>query len=82
MNEKPTPCKKCGGKVAWIAFVPNVKAPVDMFWENENGGRGRYISQLQKEPGVGECDKDAFCRSQSEAVEKAKKRDLKVERTR
>ncbi len=82
MFAKPEPCAKCGGAVAWVPAVPRIKPPADSGWENENGGRGRYISQLQRGPGIGECDRDAFCRSQSEAIEKAKRRDLKVERTR
>ncbi len=82
MADKPEPCQRCGGAVEWAAFIPAVKPPPDMFWENENGGKGHYISQLQRGPGVGECDREAFCRSQSEAIEKCKKRGLRVERTR
>jgi hypothetical protein len=57
---------------------PATKPPPDMGWEGENGGRGRYISQLQREPGKEGCDPEAFCRSRNEIEEKAKRRGMKV----
>ncbi len=77
MRELPSKCPNCGSKdiVKEICLVA-IKRPVDMFWENENGGRGRYISQLQKTPGRVGSDPDAFCTSQDAAMEKAKRRGL------
>lgn len=63
-------------------LFPSIKPPVDSGWELENGGRGRYISQLQREPGPEGSDADAFCRSQSEIIEKAKRRGLTATRAR
>ncbi len=82
MHDDPSPCPKCGARVEWVPSVPFVKPAPDMFWENENGGRGRYISQLQRAPGQGECDANAYCRSQNEAIDKAKRLGFKVERRR
>ncbi len=77
MNEKPERCPHCGSKKITKAIcLVAIKRPVDMFWENENGGRGRYISQLQKEQGKFGSDPDAFCTSQDAAMEKAKRRGL------
>lgn len=64
-------CPKCGSK-NW-GLTPTVvlngfRAPKDMFWENENKGRGRYIGGLGKR-----SDPNAYCRSLNEATEKAKK---------
>lgn len=57
---------------------PATKPPVDMGWESENGGRGRYISQLQSSPGPEGSDRNAYCRSRSEIVEKAKAKGMSV----
>lgn len=48
--------------------VPVCRMP-DMGWEQENDGRGRYITQLAD--GIG--DQKAYCRSRTEAMEKAKR---------
>lgn len=48
MNDpSPKRCKKCKSAVdrvydRSVALIP----PVDSGWENENGGRGRYIAQI------------------------------------
>lgn len=44
-------------------------------WEQENGGRGRYISQIALKQG----DRGAYCRSRGEALEKAKRRGFEAE---
>lgn len=83
MDDTALPCPRCGSKrVSKMLCCPAVKPPPDAGWELENNGRGRYISQLQKEPGPAGSEKDAFCRSQSEAIEKAKRRGFKVTRER
>ena len=63
-------------------LFPSICPPPDSGWEGENGGRGRYISQLQREPGPDGSDPTAFCRSQSEILEKAKRRGLTATRAR
>ncbi len=67
----PKKCPTCGGAAinriftpGRIAFIP----PVDSGWENENGGRGRYIGQL----GAAD-DPSAYCRSRSDIPERAKR---------
>jgi hypothetical protein len=40
-------------------------------WASENNGKGRYISQLA-DKGPGRDDPNAYCRSQREAIDKAK----------
>lgn len=82
MDEKPDPCSGCGSRALekLITKAPGIKMAPDSGWEMENGGRGRYISQLQQEPG--EREPAAYCRSQSEAMDKAKRRGLKVTRVR
>lgn len=62
-------CPVCKSKVFGriITTVPRLKIP-DSGWENENGGKGRWISQLGKE-----SDRESYCRSRGEAVDKAKK---------
>ncbi len=46
-DPNPTKCPTCRGAIervfnTKVAFIP----PVDSNWENESGGRGRYIAQL------------------------------------
>lgn len=48
------------------------------FWDRENNGKGRYISQLAKKPG----DPNAYARSPGHAMEKAKRAGKEVERVR
>lgn len=74
-----TKCPVCKAKLTYVIAAPAVKPAPDQFWETENGGRGRYISQIQQ----GEkTDPNAFCRSQSEAIDKAKRLGYRVTRTR
>lgn len=84
MHAEPAPCPHCGSKniKKIVKVAPAIKPPVDSGWENENGGRGRYISQLQDKPGPEGSDPDAYCRSQGEIIEKAKRRGKKATRTR
>lgn len=64
-------CPECGGR-NWGLTPTRVTAachsPKDMFWENENRGRGRYIGGLGKRN-----DPKAYCRSLDEAKEKARR---------
>jgi putative FmdB family regulatory protein len=66
----PKRCKTCRKKVAQVfntrvAFIP----PVDSGWENEGGGRGRYIAQLgdPNDPGC-------YARSRHEIPDLAKRK--------
>lgn len=56
-----------------------VRAPLmrcrDAGWEYENGGRGRFISQLADK----QDDPAAYCRSRDEAKEKARRKGMGVE---
>lgn len=75
MRESPDiACPKCGGSCQRIITCVNIRPPVDMFWEGENGGRGRYIGGLGTR-----SDSSAYCRSLSEAKEKAKAKNLTYE---
>lgn len=82
-NDKPSRCSHCKSRNVVKLVVPvAIKPPPDSGWETENGGRGRYISQLQRKPGPEFSDSTAFARSQSEAIDKAKRRGFTVERAR
>lgn len=72
MAEAPQPCPGCGCTRVVKVFisVPRAKIP-DRGWEYENNGRGRYIGQLAPKADV--VDPNAYCRSRTEAVEKAKR---------
>lgn len=63
-------CPECGtkGMQRQISLSVNLQRPKDMFWENMNGGRGNYIGGLGRRN-----DPKAYCRSLSEATEKAKR---------
>lgn len=50
----------------------------DHDWSSEEGGKGRYISQIADRPG----DPKAWCKNQKEAMDKAKRKGHTVERTR
>lgn len=84
MSESPrVRCPACSSVMRKAIFTaPAVKAAVDSGWESENGGRGRYISQLQRVPGPEGSDPTAFARSQSEAIDKAKRRGFTVTKAR
>jgi putative FmdB family regulatory protein len=47
-------------------------------WRGENGGRGRYITQLQTSIGA-KRDDHAYCRSRQEALDKARRRGDRAE---
>lgn len=82
MNAAAAPCPKCGSTniKRVIRTAPAIKPAPDSGWENENGGRGRYISQLQRKPGPEGSDPEAYCRSQKEIFTKARKQGKRAER--
>jgi len=70
MKDKLERCPTCDRRVTrLIAMSVNFIRPPDMFWENENGGKGRYCGQLGRKD-----DPAAYCRSRNELAEKAKRR--------
>lgn len=75
MRETSVPCcPACSSrKMAKLISRITFKVP-DSGWEYENNGRGRFITQIAKREGNGydENDPNAFCRSQREAIDKAK----------
>jgi putative FmdB family regulatory protein len=80
LDDRNTPgvCPQCGHALE-RAFLtaPCAKGPWETDWSNENGGRGRYIGQLQTTLGS-KKDSNAYCRSQREAIDKASSRGLKA----
>lgn len=75
MADKLKKCPTCGAKVDRVySLSVNVRSPADMFWENENGGKGRYISGLGHSKDAG-----SYARSIPDAVEKAKRLGKTVE---
>lgn len=64
------PCPMCRsiqtGRIITQAVA--IKGPPDSGWEYENGGRGRRISQLAKDPN----DMSCCFRSQRDAIDAAK----------
>lgn len=71
-------CPKCGGWADKQVTVPGLVRDDPTNWASENGGRGRYITQLQQTLGS-KVDKNAFCTSRQEARDKAHRRGLVTE---
>jgi putative FmdB family regulatory protein len=79
-------CKNCGVRMSRNIVAVAVHPPADAFWEYENGGRGRHISQLELpleekvDAGLNirQNDNFAYCRSRQEIVEKAARRGSKI----
>jgi len=71
MRESLEKCPTCGGRKLerLISLSVNFIPPADMFWENENGGKGRFCGQLGAKK-----DANAYCRSRHELIEKAARR--------
>lgn len=82
--DQPHACPKCKAKMHRLIGVPRaIKPPPDMFWEMENGGRGREITQFcgnKFKPG--DPRNKRFFRSQRELLETCKRENYSVERTR
>ncbi len=64
-------CPTCSGRLQRQVCAPAVR-PDPFSWSNENKGRGRYISQLQRTLGK-KRDKNAYCKNRDEIVSKAEK---------
>ena len=78
------PCPVCKADMSRAISIPRaVKPPVDMFWETENGGRGREITQFcgnKYKPG--DPRNKRYFRSQRELIETAKREGYHVEKQR
>lgn len=62
-------CPMCRSqRTARIPRTTAIRPPPDSGWEYENGGRGRRISQLAKDP----HDMSCCYRTQAEAIDAAK----------
>jgi len=75
-----TTCPQCGAMAHKCVDLVSVRPDIHS-WSNENNGKGRYISQLQTSVGA-KRDEHAYCRSQQEAIDKAKARGFAVSKTR
>lgn len=81
MREKHKPCPKCKSKnvTTSISNTVHFSPPLDSNWENKNGGRGEYFSQLETkctDPRKG--SPDCYFRSRNEALEACKRRGFTV----
>lgn len=78
------PCPKCRTGMVRVIGVPRaVKPPPDMFWEMENGGRGREMTQFcgnKYKPG--DPRNKRYARSQAELIETCKREGYSYERLR
>ena len=73
-------CKICGAQMDKVIFTAPAVRPDIHTWDTENGGKGRYIDQLQRT--IGKKDPNAYCTSQQDAINKAEAMGHKVEKTR
>jgi putative FmdB family regulatory protein len=74
-------CPKClgsdTGKV--IRTAPGVRG--DVFdWSNENNGKGRYISQLQRETVGAKREEFAYCKNRQDIFDKCAKKGWGVDK--
>lgn len=81
MREPHEPCPKCRSTsvnthIESMAQV-RVRAPLDSGWEYENGGKGRYFSQLEDSIDCKPSAKNYF-RSRNEAMEACKRRGFTI----
>jgi hypothetical protein len=80
------PCPLCEENMQRQVVLVAIQPPPDAFWEFENGGRGRHISQLELpleekvDAGldIKKNDPYAYCRSRNEIVEKAARRGKRI----
>lgn len=78
MREAHFPCPKCKSKDVFTVLQPTaIRPPLDGSWEYENGGRGRYFSQLEDSVDCKPSAHNHF-RSRNEAIEACKKRGFQI----
>lgn len=81
MREKHAPCPKCHSNdvTTSIGNAVYFNPPLDSSWENRNGGRGEYFSQLEmKSTHPDHGTPDCYFRSRKDALEACKRRGFTV----
>lgn len=77
-------CPHCGSKHTLREIRTTVPVRMDKDFSSENNGRGRYIDQLAQRSANGNSyqqnDPGAYCTSQSDALEKCRKRGLTAQK--
>lgn len=74
-------CKICQTQMEKVIFTAPAVRPDIHSWSDENNGKGRYITQLQRTMGS-KIDENAYCKSQQDAINKAEAMGHKIEKTR
>lgn len=81
MREAHEPCPKCHSKQVrthiTLGSIQIAANSLDAGWENEEGGRGRYFSQLEDSATCTRSPKNFF-RSRNEAIEACKRRGFQI----
>lgn len=82
VHDDHAPCPKCGSKKISTYFGNGMKMQIaanslDCGWEHENGGRGRYFSQLEDSVDCKPTNKNFF-RSRNDAIEACKRRGFDI----
>jgi putative FmdB family regulatory protein len=72
MTERPNGCPKCGSDLQRIYSPTAIKMDCD--WRSENGGKGRYISQMAEKQG----DPNAYFRSRKDVHKACSKKGWKA----
>ena len=81
MREKHAPCPKCKSANVTTSISNTIRfnKPLDSNWENANGGRGEYFSQLEmKSTHPDHGTPDCYFRSRKDALEACKRRGFTV----
>ena len=77
-------CPHCGSKHTFREFRTSAPVRMDNDFSSENNGRGRYMDQLARVNPDGNTykqnDPEAYCTSQSQALEKCRKRGLTAQK--
>lgn len=73
-------CPKCKQLMERQPVFSIAVRPDPFGWSDENGGRGRYIGQLQRTLGS-KKDPAAYCKNRQEAIDKAHRRGYSVDKS-
>jgi putative FmdB family regulatory protein len=83
-REQVPECPHCSSKHTIREFRTTAPVRMDKDFSSENNGRGRYIDQLARVNPDGHSyqqnDPEAYCTSQSDALEKCRKRGLTAQK--
>lgn len=74
-RDLPVACPDCGGDAKRLVCAPSFVCGDTKDWSSENNGKGRRISQLDH--GIRQ---PYYAKSQSAAIDEAKRRNLEVTR--